>query len=122
MSLPQKMLFQKMLFWKMWHQPVSGTADLPKRSAPWPMFLAGIALTLGNPKIMVFYLALLPAIIGIGFTRHLIERLGSALALPRGLLLRGGLRHPPSRRSVPYRSYGTALWSKRPVRGSFIPV
>jgi threonine/homoserine/homoserine lactone efflux protein len=32
---------------------------------PWKMFGAGLAVTLGNPKIMVFYLALLPAIVDI---------------------------------------------------------
>ena len=30
------------------------------------MFAAGLAVTLGNPKIMVFYLALLPTIIDLG--------------------------------------------------------
>ncbi len=30
------------------------------------MFAAGLAITLGNPKIMVFYLALLPVIIHLG--------------------------------------------------------
>ena len=30
------------------------------------MFLAGLAVTLGNPKIMVFYLALLPTIVDLG--------------------------------------------------------
>jgi threonine/homoserine/homoserine lactone efflux protein len=29
------------------------------------MFAAGLAVTLGNPKIMVFYMALLPAIIDL---------------------------------------------------------
>mgnify|MGYP003700538567 FL=1 len=29
------------------------------------MFAAGMALTLGNPKIMIFYLALLPTIIDL---------------------------------------------------------
>jgi threonine/homoserine/homoserine lactone efflux protein len=32
---------------------------------PWKMFGAGLAVTLGNPKIMVFYLALLPTIVDI---------------------------------------------------------
>jgi threonine/homoserine/homoserine lactone efflux protein len=39
---------------------------LPPQQAPWRMFITGMALTLGNPKIMVFYLALLPAIIDLG--------------------------------------------------------
>src|SRR5690606_1693643 len=48
------------LAWKMWHSPVAEKTDeLPKRQNPWSMFAGGMALTLGNPKIMVFYLALL---------------------------------------------------------------
>jgi threonine/homoserine/homoserine lactone efflux protein len=39
---------------------------LPKADAPWRMFATGLALTLGNPKIMMFYLALLPTIIDLG--------------------------------------------------------
>lgn len=31
------------------------------------MFMAGIAVTLGNPKVMVFYLALLPTIIDLRY-------------------------------------------------------
>jgi threonine/homoserine/homoserine lactone efflux protein len=49
------------LAWKMWKAPVADTAgDLPRESSPTRMFLAGMAVTLGNPKIMVFYLALVP--------------------------------------------------------------
>ena len=37
----------------------------PRTGSPVRMFLAGLAVTLGNPKIMVFYLALLPTIIDL---------------------------------------------------------
>jgi threonine/homoserine/homoserine lactone efflux protein len=30
------------------------------------MFLTGMAITLGNPKIMVFYLAIVPAMLDLG--------------------------------------------------------
>lgn len=53
------------LAWKMWHAPVDIQPDVknaPKGSRI-EMFLAGFAVTIGNPKIMVFYLALLPSII-----------------------------------------------------------
>jgi threonine/homoserine/homoserine lactone efflux protein len=55
------------LAWKMWFAPV---APPPENAAPRSgscarMFLAGLAVTLGNPKIMVFYLALLPTIIDL---------------------------------------------------------
>lgn len=53
------------LAFKMWRQPVSETDSLPVRSSPLSMFSAGMALTLGNPKIMVFYLALLPSLVSL---------------------------------------------------------
>ncbi|MGB3305188.1 MAG: LysE family translocator [Thermomicrobiales bacterium] len=55
------------LAWKMWRAPVEGRGDeLPQRQNPASMFAAGMALTIGNPKIMVFYLAVLPALVKIG--------------------------------------------------------
>lgn len=54
------------LAWKMWHAPAGGGDEaLPARAAPWKMFAAGLAVTLGNPKIMLFYLALVPTIIDL---------------------------------------------------------
>lgn len=54
------------LAWKMWHAPVAADGDtLPEGRAGWSMFATGLALTLGNPKIMVFYLALLPTLIDV---------------------------------------------------------
>lgn len=54
------------LAWKMWRAPTD-TGSLPETrgDAPWRMFMAGLAVTLGNPKIMMFYLALLPAIVDL---------------------------------------------------------
>jgi threonine/homoserine/homoserine lactone efflux protein len=55
------------LAWKMWRAPVAESAgELPRESSPVRMFLAGMAVTLGNPKIMIFYLALVPTIIDLG--------------------------------------------------------
>jgi threonine/homoserine/homoserine lactone efflux protein len=44
-------------------RPASSGAS--RRGSGRGMFLAGLAVTLGNPKIMVFYLALLPTIIDL---------------------------------------------------------
>lgn len=57
------------LAFKMWRAPadLSGS-EIPERGSALRMFLAGSAVTLGNPKIMVFYIALLPTIIDL---RHL---------------------------------------------------
>jgi len=55
-----------LLAWKMWTAPVDAKAgELPKEDTPAKLFLAGMAVTLGNPKIMMFYLALLPTIIDL---------------------------------------------------------
>lgn len=54
------------LAWRMWRAP-TGSGELPaaRADAPWRMFAAGLAVTLGNPKIMMFYLALLPALVDL---------------------------------------------------------
>ncbi len=55
------------LAWKMWTAPVAvREGDLPSNDSPMKLFFAGMAVTLGNPKIMMFYLALLPTIIDLG--------------------------------------------------------
>jgi threonine/homoserine/homoserine lactone efflux protein len=55
------------LAWKLWTAPVQAhdvAADTPDIKST-RLFLAGLAVTLGNPKVMVFYLALLPNIIDL---------------------------------------------------------
>jgi threonine/homoserine/homoserine lactone efflux protein len=55
------------LAWKMWKAPVAvNEGDLPREDSAIKLFLTGMAVTLGNPKIMMFYLALLPTIIDLG--------------------------------------------------------
>jgi threonine/homoserine/homoserine lactone efflux protein len=54
------------LAWKMWTAPAAvAEGELPKADAPLKLFFAGMAVTLGNPKIMMFYLALLPTIVDL---------------------------------------------------------
>jgi len=54
------------LAWKMWTAPVTvQDGELPREDSPFKLFLTGMAVTLGNPKIMMFYLALLPTIIDL---------------------------------------------------------
>ena len=54
------------LAWTMWRAPAAVTDEaLPEGQRPWRMFAAGLLVTLGNPKIMVFYLALLPTLIDL---------------------------------------------------------
>ena len=54
------------LAWQMWNAPVDLQGGvLPESGGAVRMFLTGMALTIGNPKIMVFYMALLPTIIDL---------------------------------------------------------
>lgn len=56
------------LAWRLWTAPAAARPIAADRS-PEPglrVFLAGLALTLGNPKVMVFYVALLPTLIDVG--------------------------------------------------------
>ncbi|GAB7521936.1 LysE family translocator [Paraburkholderia sp. 2C] len=60
------------LAWKMWRAPTEVRANpLPAHRSPWRMFGAGLAVTLGNPKIMIFYLALLPTLVDLSQVRAL---------------------------------------------------
>lgn len=56
------------LAWKMWTAPAIPPAQ-PLQSAPrersWRLFLGGLSVTMGNPKVVVFYLALLPNLLDL---------------------------------------------------------
>lgn len=55
------------LAYKLWTAPAAPqdvTSDQPPES-PLRLFFAGLAVTMGNPKVMVFYMALLPTLIDL---------------------------------------------------------
>lgn len=59
-------LYLLYLAYRMWFAELDGAAEaLPEPRTASKMFFAGMAVTLGNPKIMMFYLALLPSIIDV---------------------------------------------------------
>ncbi len=54
------------LAWKMWMaEPDLPGDSLPQSRSPSKLFFAGLTVTLGNPKVMMFYVALLPSIIDL---------------------------------------------------------
>lgn len=58
------------LAYRLWTAPVAATAAAPVEARasgehPVKLFLAGLAVTMGNPKVMVFYLALLPTLLDL---------------------------------------------------------
>ena len=56
------------LAWRMWTAPAEIETAAPPTAAERPvrLFVTALSLSLGNPKIMVFYLALLPSLIDLG--------------------------------------------------------
>jgi threonine/homoserine/homoserine lactone efflux protein len=56
------------LGWKMWTSPAitPRPSDATRAQDRTSMFLAGLTLALSNPKVMLFYLALLPVIVDLG--------------------------------------------------------
>ncbi|WP_334175965.1 LysE family translocator [Pseudoxanthobacter sp.] len=61
------MAYLAFIAWKMWTAPVAGEETVAARPAEagWRVFASGLAVTLGNPKTMVFYLAILPTVIDL---------------------------------------------------------
>jgi threonine/homoserine/homoserine lactone efflux protein len=55
------------LAYRMWTAPLAARdiADAPRRDGRARLFCAGLAVTLGNPKVVAFYLALLPSLIDL---------------------------------------------------------
>jgi len=53
------------LAWRMWTAPAEAPreAEVDASQRPFRLFLASLSLTLGNPKTMVFFLALLPTVV-----------------------------------------------------------
>ena len=59
-------LYLLYLAWKFWTAPIEVTeAVRTAAEGPWASMLGGLAVTLGNPKTVVFYLALLPNVIDL---------------------------------------------------------
>lgn len=52
---------------RMWRAPIEADPEdsVPRAGSALARFASGMALTLGNPKIMVFYVALLPSLIDV---------------------------------------------------------
>lgn len=54
------------LAWRMWRAPTEIAApDAPRAERPLRLFVAALSVMLGNPKVMVFYLALLPNLVDL---------------------------------------------------------
>ncbi len=55
------------LAWKIWHTPVH-TTDIKRVNVatdPWPSFIGSLTLCLGNPKVIVFFISIMPLVIDV---------------------------------------------------------
>lgn len=119
------------LAWQLWRAPARTAAGAtpagatPAGAAPAPVaaredgrqFLAGLAINLGNPKAMAFFLALLPAVVDLG-TLTVVGFLELALAiiLVAGSVLMGYALAAARAR----RLFTSALALRRMRRGSSV--
>jgi threonine/homoserine/homoserine lactone efflux protein len=74
------------LAWKLWSAPAVA-ADLSggtKDEQPWRMLAGGLSLTLGNPKPIIFFMAILPTIVDLT-TLDAIGMLEIAAVIPIGI-------------------------------------
>ena len=65
--------------WKIWTAPVKSPGDAAAgcETNPFRLFLGSLSLTLGNPKVIAFFLALLPTVVDLG---HLTPAASAILA------------------------------------------
>jgi threonine/homoserine/homoserine lactone efflux protein len=59
------------LAWKMATTPVALADTPPAASGGWRAFLASLSLTLGNPKVMVFFISIMPLFVDVRALRLL---------------------------------------------------
>ncbi|HKG75710.1 MAG TPA: LysE family translocator, partial [Aestuariivirgaceae bacterium] len=97
------------LAWKMWRAAGRQEGEeISPQGSPLQMFVTGLAITFGNPKLMVFYLALLPSIVNLetltvtGFGTLLLTMMAvlAGVDLAWVLLAHGARRLIRSRRGV----------------------
>lgn len=71
------------LAWKLWTAPAAAPKEAPEaRGEGWKLFLGGLALTMGNAKVMVFFVSILPLVVDLaGLTLLLAVELAATMML-----------------------------------------
>jgi len=103
------------LAYRLWTTPAGG---LPEAAGPAPqsrgrLLLAGLSLTLGNPKVMIFFLALLPTVIDLStLSVSAFFEIGAAMAVILSAVL-GGYAMAAQRARRLFRSPPALRWLNR---------
>jgi threonine/homoserine/homoserine lactone efflux protein len=55
------------LAWKIWRSPphVADISEAHVATAPWPSFVGALTLCLGNPKVIVFFISIMPLVVDV---------------------------------------------------------
>jgi threonine/homoserine/homoserine lactone efflux protein len=55
------------LAWKIWRSPphVTAIGEAHVATAPWPSFIGALTLCLGNPKVIVFFISIMPLVVDV---------------------------------------------------------
>ena len=70
------------LAWKLWTAPAAPPEAPQARGEGWKLFLGGLALTMGNVKVMVFFVSILPLVVDLaGLTPLLAAELAVTMML-----------------------------------------
>lgn len=92
------------LAYRLWTAPAAGQqiGETHTPDAPGKLFLAGLALTLGNPKVMVFFMAILPTVVDLAHLTTLAAlEIAAMIAIILTLVLAGyGLAADRARRLI----------------------
>jgi len=104
------------LAYRMWTTPartLGERAEVPEREGGLRVFAGSLALTLGNPKAMVFYLALLPTVIDLqAMTLSVFARIAIAICvILTGVLLTYAIAAARARRV--FRNERAVKWLNR---------
>jgi threonine/homoserine/homoserine lactone efflux protein len=92
-------LYLMYLAYRLWTAPIQPleAGDIHASQRPWRLFLGSLSLTLGNPKPMIFFVALLPTVVhlrGLHFADYLLIAMAITVILP---LVLGGYALAASR-------------------------
>jgi threonine/homoserine/homoserine lactone efflux protein len=92
-------LYLLYLAYRLWTAPIQPleAGDIHTSQRPWRLFLGSLSLTLGNPKPMIFFVALLPTVVhlrALHFADYLLIAMAITIILP---LVLGGYALAASR-------------------------
>lgn len=73
------------LAWKLWTAPAAAIAPAQNPGGGWRLMIGGLSLTLGNPKVMIFFIAILPSVLDLHtMTLFAYVAIASIIALTLG--------------------------------------